>query len=461
MKRLAAALALLALPAVAWTAPTADEAKAIARDVYAYGFPIVLMDATMRQATAVPDATSVPGRAPVNQFAHSRGYPKADARDIVRFNFDTLSSFAWLDLRSGPVILTVPDTLGRFYLMPALDMWTDVFASVGSRTTGTAPGNYAFVPPGWTGAVPEGVVRIDAPTPVVWLMGRFQTNGPADFSNVHRIQNRLALTPLARWGEVYDPPAQTPVDATIDTQTPPLVQVAQLSGVETLRRLAELMKLHPPHPNDYPLRFRMRAIGLEPGKSWDTARLDPALLKAIETGAKQGQLDAIHAKPGTLVNGWTMVLDEVGTYGTAYLQRAAIALKGLGATLPADAVSPIASVDADGQPLDGAQRYVLHFAKGALPPADAFWSLTMYDGQGFQVPNPANRIAIGDRDALQRNADGSLDLWIQPESPGVAKESNWLPSPRSGAMMPTLRLYSPRRAVLDGAWTPPPLRRVP
>jgi hypothetical protein len=465
MKRLVAALVLLALPAAGVTAPTPDEAKAIARDVYAYAyaFPIVLMDATMRQATAVPDAKSVPGRAPINQFAHFRGYPKADARDIVRFNFDTLYSFAWLDLRDGPMVLTVPDTLGRYYLVPALDMWTDVFASVGSRTTGTAPGSYVFVPPGWTGTLPEAVVRIDAPTPTVWIMGRIQTNGPGDFGNVHRIQDRLVLTPLAHWGELYDPPAQSRVDATVDTKTPPLVQVAGLSGVETLRRLAELMRIHPPHPNDYPIRFRMRAIGIEPGKSWDTSRLDPALVKAIESGAKQGQTDAIEAmkRLGTRVNGWNILTDNTGTYGTSYLQRAAIALGGLGANLPADAIYPTAFVDADGQPLDGANRYVLHFDKGKLPPADAFWSITMYDGQGFQVPNPANRFALGDRDELKPNADGSLDVWIQPESPGVAKESNWLPSPKSGAMAPTMRIYSPRRAVLDGSWTPPPLRRVP
>jgi hypothetical protein len=440
---------------------TPEEASALVKDVYTYAYPLVLMDATERQATNVPNATAVPMRAPINQFAHFRSYPNADAKDVVRFNFDTLYSFAWIDLGKGPVILTVPDTGGRYYLVPTLDMWTDVFSSLGSRTTGTKAGHFAYVPPGWTGTLPEGVEKIAAPTSMIWMMGRTQTNGPSDYENVHKIQDGLKLTPLASWGKTYTPPATSPVDAGIDDRTPPLVQVEKMSGVEFFKRFAELLKKYPPHGADYPIVFRMRAMGLVPGKDWDEHRFDSALVN----DASKAALVAITANikrggGGEHINGWNYSTENMGAYGTSYLRRATVALAGLGANLPEDALYPSVFVDGDGKPLDGANKYVLHFAKGQLPPVDAFWSLTMYDAQGFQVPNPINRFAIGDRDKLAFNADGSLDLYIQSTSPGADKESNWLPSPASGPIQPTLRLYSPRAAVMEGSWAPPPFKRV-
>lgn len=235
-----------------------------------------------------------------------------------------------------------------------------------------------------------------------------------------------------------------------------------MTGVELLTRFAELMQKFPPHPNDYPILFRMKAIGLEPGQSWDGSKLDEATIDAINAGAKDALQDMIDGikRSGTHVNGWNVVVDNMGTYGTSYRQRAIVALAGLGANLPADAIYPSAFVDGDGNPLDGANRYILHFDKGQTPPADSFWSLTMYDNEGFQVPNPLDRFAIGDRDKLTFNGDGSLDIYIQPESPGADKESNWLPSPESGAIGPTLRIYSPRPEALDGSWAPPPFKRV-
>lgn len=438
--------------------------REIARDAYKYAYPIVLMDMTMRQSTAVSNATSVHGRAPLNQFAYFRTYPAADARDVVRFNFDTLYSFAWADLSKGPLILSVPDTDGRYYLVPSLDMWTDVFASVGSRTTGTAAGNFAYVPPGWQGSLPEGVPRIDAPTSMIWIMGRVQTNGPADYDNVHNIQDGLKLTPLDQWGKSYMPPATSSVDASVDTKTPPLVQVEKLTGVEFFTRFAELLKKYPPHPNDYPILFRMRALGLYPAQSWDASKLDVKTTALINDAAKAALGDIVNylkrGGSGMHVNGWNIATDNMGTYGTSYLQRALVALAGLGANLPADAVYPAAFVDSEGKPLNGANKYVLHFNKDQLPPVDAFWSLTMYDEQGYQVPNPINRFAIGDRDRLKFNADGSLDIYIQHGAPSADKEANWLPSPASGALQPTLRLYSPRSSVTEGTWVPPGIKRA-
>ena len=451
----------LTCPVTAQSAPK-HQAYEIAREVYQYAYPIVLMDTTMRQSTAVPNARSVVGRAPINQFAYFRTYPAADAKDVVRFNFDTLYSFAWVDLTEGPIILSVPDTGGRYYLVPSLDMWSDVFSSMGSRTTGTAAGNFAYVPPGWRGELPAGVQRIEAPTSMIWLMGRVQTNGPADYANVHKVQDGLKLTPLDQWGKSYAPPATSPVDANVDTRTPPLVQVGKMTGVELFTAFAELLRKFPPHPNDYPILFRMRTIGLEPGKSWDSSKFDPATIDAINSAAKDSMEDMIAAikSAGDRVNGWNITVENIGTYGTSYRRRAFVALGGLGANLPADAIYPTAFLDSEGKPLDGAGKYVLHFDKGRTPPSGAFWSVTMYDHQGFQVPNPINRFAIGDRDKLKFNEDGSLDIYIQNESPGADKESNWLPAPKSGAIGPTMRIYAPKREALDGTWVPPPFKRV-
>jgi len=164
-------------------------------------------------------------------------------------------------------------------------------------------------------------------------------------------------------------------------------------------------------------------------------------------------------KSGDKVNGWNIGRENMGTYGTSYLRRANIAFGGLGANLPEDAVYPVAFIDGDGNTLTGANKYVLHFEKGQTPPANAFWSVTMYDKDGFQVPNPINRFAIGDRDKLAFNPDGSLDIYVQADSPGKDKEANWLPAPK-GEFQPTMRIYSPRPEVLDGSWSPPPFKRV-
>ncbi|MGR9085931.1 MAG: DUF1254 domain-containing protein [Gammaproteobacteria bacterium] len=447
------------------TQPTlsADETYALAKDAYLYAYPLVLMDITMRQTTNVPDATSVPMRAPINQFAHFREYPKADARDVVRFNFDTLYSFAWLDVSKDPIVLSVPDTGGRYYLTPMLDMWTDVFAVPGTRTTGGMAGNFAIVPPNWQGKLPKGVELIRAPTPLVWIMGRTQTNGPDDYDNVHKVQDAYRLTPLSRLGKPYTPPKTSPTDPTVDNQTPPLVQVKNLSGVELLTRFSQLLKKHPPHGNDYPILFRMRRLGLQPGHDFDAGTLDPAMTEAINRAAKEAIIDlqqvVAQGKLGETVNGWNYAVAGMGTYGTDYRMRAIVAMAGLGANLPEDAIYPNAFVDADGNPTSGKYAYVLHFEKGKLPAANAFWSLTMYDTDGFQVPNPNNRFAIGDRDKLAFNADGSLDLFIQHGSPGKEKESNWLPAPK-GPFQVMMRMYSPKPEVLRDGPGLPPIKKI-
>jgi hypothetical protein len=180
--------------------------RSLIREVYLYAYPLVLMETTKNQATNVLDNISIPMRAPINQFCHFRQYPLVNARDVVRFNFDTLYSFAWLDVSKEPIILSVPDTSGRYYLIPMLDMWTDVFAVPGTRTTEGKAGNFAIVAPHWQGDLPKGVELIRAPTQVVWVMGRTQTNGPKDYENVHKVQDSYLLTPLSKWGLPYGYP---------------------------------------------------------------------------------------------------------------------------------------------------------------------------------------------------------------------------------------------------------------
>ena len=438
---------------------TADEAHAIGIEAYVYLYPLITMEFTRRQATNI-EAGKVIGRGPMNTFTNVPAYPTADFRDVVRPNFDTLYSIAWLDLTAEPLIVSAPETAGRYYLLPMLDMWSDVFAVPGKRTSGTGPGHWALVSKGWSGTLPQGVERIEAPTPRVWIVGRTQTNGPEDYPAVHKIQAGYKVTPLSRWGKPAEP-ATVKIDPSIDMKTPPLAQVNALTAAQYFALGAELMGLHKPHDTDWSQIARLKRIGLEPGKPFDLAKLDPAVRKGLEGVAADG-LKTIVDKIPTLshvANGWQMNVDTMGVYGNYYLKRAIVAMVGLGANQPEDAIYPLNMGDADGKPLKGENAYVLHFEKSELPPVDAFWSVTMYDAEGFQVANPINRFAIGDRDKLRFNADGSLDLYIQHASPGAEKESNWLPAPASGTLGVTMRLYAPRPNVLEGRWTPPPIRR--
>lgn len=456
-----AALAATAGPAsAAVDKATAVQARSIARDAYFYAYPLVLMDFTMRQATNTPDAVATPGRAPVNQFAHLRAFPTTTFKDITRPSFDALYSSAWLDLSREPIILSVPDTGGRYYFLSLMDMWTDVFANPGKRITGSGAGSFAIVGPRWEGELPKGLERIDAPENVVRLVGRTATTGPDDYANVYRIQFGYRLTPLSQWGKEPQPPAPEPIDATVDSSVPPPVQAAALDGVGMLKRLAELLKQRRPRPIDYTILRRMKALGFQPGNSFEPAKLTPDVVAAINQGAKDAmrELNDAQKKAGG-ANGWSMAIDGAGVYGASYKRRALAAMTGLGADLPEDALDANASTDADGKPFSGAHGYVVHFEKDKLPPADAFWSLTLYDAQGFPVANPLDRHTLGSRDQLQLNSDGSLDVYIQHKAPREGRKANWLPAPKAGFSL-MLRVYAPRPEALDGRWTPPAPRRA-
>lgn len=442
----------------------AKEKEALAAGVEAvvYGLPLVIMDLTRAKITNVakPEAFA----APANQFAHVRAFPDASFRDVVRANVDTLYSSAFLDLAKEPIVLTVPDTRGRYYLMPMLDAWTDIFASPGKRTTGTKAGHYAITGPGWQGALPKGVTELKSPTNMVWIIGRTQTNGPKDYAAVHAVQDGFKLVPLSSFGKPYTPPAGS-VDPAVDMKAAPVDQLRKMTSAQYFDRMAALLESNPPPASQAPVLAKLASIGIVPGAKFDPSKLDPAVAKGLEKSVATAleKLDAASKQAGAPINGWRVPAMNLGNFGTDYGTRAVVALIGLGANLPQDAVYPSAFVDGEGKPLDGANRYVIRFGKGETPPVGAFWSVTMYDPDSFFVPNPIDRYAVSSWMPLRKNADGSIDILVQHESPGKDKEANWLPAPKSGFNL-TLRMYWPNEkapSIIDGTWKPPAVVRAP
>lgn len=428
------------------TAAAQAEFRQLANEIFVYAYPLVLMDVTREVMTV---------RTPPNTFNHSRAYPDHTFTDVVSPNADTLYSTAWLDLSREPVVLSVPATAKRYYLMPMLDAWTNVFASPGTRTTGNGAGRFAIVGPHWKGELPGDMQTIKAPTDMVWLLGRTQTNGASDYAQVHKVQDQYQLAPLSAAGT-----NAAPASAPAGKKIPPVEQVDAMDAHTFFSRFAALLPANPPAAADAPMVEKMTRLGIQAG-AFDMTRLDPATKQAIEAGMKAGMRRLAAATkrrdPANLVNGW-IVNHGLGSYGTDYDKRAVVARIGLGANLDADAMYPMARTDANGQPLTGASKYIIHFDKGQTPPVSAFWSLTLYNERQAFVDNPLRRYAIGDRDKLKTNADGSLDLYIQHESPGKDKESNWLPAPAESFNL-MLRMYWPKDAALNGTWTPPPVKQ--
>lgn len=447
---------------------TEQEAHAIGVDAYLYFYPLVTMDLTRKQLTNV-EAGKEPGHGPMNTFSNFPEFPPANLKVVVRPNFDTLYSSGWLDLTKEPVIVSVPDTGGRYYLLPMLDMWTDVFASPGWRTTGTQVGNFLVAPLGWRPdlrdryidefKLPKDIQRIDTPTPYVWIIGRTKTDGPSDYDAVHKVQAGYKITPLSDWGKTPKP-VEVKIDPTVDMKTPPKVQIDTMPVGRFFTYAAEILKLQPPHLTDQPIIAQMKRIGIEPGKDFDIDKLDPAVRNGLLTVPEDAQKLMAWKIPtlARVANGWSMNTDTMGVYGNYYLKRAIVAQVGLGANLPEDAIYPLNLADDAGKPLDGDSNYTIHFEKSTLPPANAFWSITLYDQQGFQVANPLNRFAVSSWMPFKFNPDGSLDLYFQSVSPGADKEANWLPAPK-GPFNLTMRLYAPKSEALTGKWNPPPVTK--
>ncbi|WP_371812979.1 DUF1254 domain-containing protein [Kaistia sp. 32K] len=448
---------------------TKEQAQAIAVDAYLYFYPLLTMELTREQSTNIAAGKEL-GRGPMNMFSNIPEFPPADFKVVVRPNFDTLYSSGWLDLTKEPMVVSSPDTKGRYFLLPMLDMWSDVFASPGWRTTGTTAANYLVTPPGWRPdlrdrwreefKLPEGTSRIEAPTPYVWIIGRTKTDGPADYDAVHKIQAGYTIVPLSEWGKDAKPPVAK-IDPAIDMKTPPKLAVDGMTADAYFTKAAELLKLHPPHITDQPIIAQMTRLGIVPGKSLAFDKLPADVQAALKAAPAEGRkLMAWKVKTlADVTNGWSMNTTTMGVYGNYYLKRAIVAQLGLGANLPEDAIYPLNLGDSTGKPLTGQNEYVLHFEANELPPVDAFWSVTLYDPDGFQVANPLNRFAVSSWMPFVKNADGSLDLYFQNESPGKDKEANWLPAPK-GPFNLTMRLYAPQSAALTGRWNPPAVKQA-
>lgn len=444
-------------PSAAEQAPlSAEEAEKLGIGGVVYGMPLVIMDLTRKVSTNV--AGPMPdGHAPINQFGNMAAYPPASDHSVVRMNVDTLYSWGWLDLSEGPVVLTVPDTDDRYYLIPLVDAWTNVFASPGKRTTGTKAGNFLITGPGWTGNAPEGMQVFESPTSMVWSLGRTQANGPEDYPTVHKIQAGYKITPLSAWGKPYTPPAGV-VDPSLNMD-PPVKQLEAMSTTEFFNALTRLMVKNPPYAYDAPALKKLAMIGVVPGETFDPSKLDPAVAKALENVVPTALAKLKTAPLGPPVNGWQVPPSKVADAGTDYGLRAVVAMIGLGANIEADASYLNSVSDGAGNKLEGANRYVLHFDKGEMPPTKAFWSMTMYNADSFFVENPLNRYNIAAWMPLKYNDDGSLDIHIQKDSPGKAKESNWLPA-AAGDFSISFRVYWPEEAMLDGSWKAPPIKKL-
>jgi hypothetical protein len=360
-----------------------------------------------------------------------------------------------------PLLISVPDSGGRYYLMPMLDMWTDVFAAPGKRTTGTRAQTFAIVGPAWRRKLPDGVREIRAPTAQGWLIGRTQVNGKLDYPAVHNFQDKITAVPLSAYGKAYPAP-EGKVDASLDMSAP-AEQVAKMDPKTFFDVFTEAVKKNPPHANDYPMLARLERIGIEPGKAFDFAHAPAEVQAALRAApeAAKARVDEAVARGSRIVNGWALPLNPIGTYGTDYARRASIARFGLGANTLEDAFYPSTGGKLSDVPLDSDKRYVIRFPKDQLPPARAFWSMSVYDERQLFPANPIGRYALGDRDPLVFNEDGSLELYLQRQSPGPGREANWLPTPSEGRFSVTMRLYWPKPEATDGTWKPPPLTATP
>ena len=439
---------------------TIQEARKISKDSFLFGLPLVYIALSSDVATNVPEPQGT--RAPINQFAHYRTFPDASNREVVGFNLDTLYSFAWIDLSEEPLILSVPEMGDRYWNMMVLNAWNDVEAAPGSRTLGSKGGTFAIIGPNWKGYIPKEITEYRVSTNISAVAGRTYTSGEADdLAAANALQDQFILTPLGKWGMDYEPPANVPIKPGVDASKTIPAQVMGMSAEVFFNRFAMLLANNPPYEADDPIVAQLTKLGIEPGVEFKLSNYTPEIQTAINAGYMEGwkELEAYKDKMGEKINGWMLTLD-LGRYGTKYAYRAIWTFSAVGGNLAEDAIYPLAREDGEGQPLTGANNYTLHYSKEQIPPVDAFWSLTIYDNESFLVANPINRYSLSSRDEMNYGEDGSLTIYIQQDSPGKDKEANWLPAPSGGIGYLALRLYVPKKQVLDGIWKPQPVMKV-
>jgi len=454
-----ALIVILILGALAIVAFKANPKHEITREAYIYGYPLVTFDMARRQQTNVAAVDAE--HAPMGQVIKMRSYPAADNHCCSAPNSDTLYTIIWLDVSEEPWVVSIPDMGDRYYILPMLDGWSEVFHVASPSTTGSQAQTYAITGPGWTGTLPQDVTQVQSPTGMVWMLGRIYCTGtPEDYAEVHALQDQFKSVPLSEYGKTYSPTAGV-VDPNFDMTTSVRQQVNDMPLEQYFSYLAELMKTNPPKPSSNMPLEHLAKIGLVPGQDFDASKLPPI---GDRVAPKLGLVEmGLHLKKQKTTNGWLYFTKGVGNFGDDYLTRGMANLLGPGWNRPEDAIYPLSMKDANGDDYDGGKNnYVIHFEKGQLPPAEAFWSVTLYDKNFFFVPNAINRFGLAQRDALITNDDGSVDMYIQAESPGKDKEANWLPAPRGNFVL-VMRIYAPSKtppSILDDSWTPPPVNPI-
>jgi hypothetical protein len=445
---------------------TPDEARKIGVDAYIYGYALMTSDVTCKAFTNTVAPSPETFQAPVNQFVNIPRYPPADYKGVTAPNADTLYSAACLDVSKEPILLSYPDMKGRYFLFPIYSQWTDVLASAGQRTLGTGAQTIAITGPNWHGALPAGVTHeVRSPTNSAFIIGRVYADGtPQDYAEVNAAQKEFKLTPLSSYGKPYTPPPGA-LDPAAPSVKEKVRDIIGAMGIQAyFNAMARSMASNPPVlPQDAQIVAEMAKIGLAPGKPFEFGKLPAATQAALADVAKiaSEQLAEQQKSGNKVVNGW-LLTSGTGDYGTNYLWRAAVSDFGWGANLSKDAIYPSTKTDSDGATLIGKNTYVIHFDKGRTPPAEGFWSVTMYGSDYFFYPNPLNKLTVSMRDKPVANADGSLDLYFSHDQPANAPEANWLPAP-SGEFILMMRIYWPREtppSILDGTWAPPPVKKV-
>jgi len=454
----AAAGLLLLAGAVAWGIVERRTTARLGAQAYLYALPLVLMDVTREETFKHPAAA----HAEPNRLYTIPVLADASFRTVVRPNVDTVYSIAWLDLAREPVVLSIPAGDGRYHVAQFMDAWTNVFFAPGIRTLGRRAQRYLVAGPGWQGAVPPDTVLVRAPTTMVWMLGRIHVRGDADLRAAQIFQHRFDLRPLSRVGEPGLGPV-LPDPAGRGAKRPdPMDIVRAMPPRQFFERFLALAKVNPPAPADARfVREVLTPLGLSPAAPTPWDALPRRTRRGIEAGIARTWAvltERAAVEQERTPSGWAGLgaARRIGSYGTNYPVRAAVALFGLGANLPEDAVYLNASVDGEGRPLAGGRRYRLTFKPGALPPVRGFWSVTLYDRKGYLIDHPTRRYAVRQFDPLSYAPDGSLTLYIQPNDPGPARRANWLPSPDSGFFVLSLRSYWPEPRLLDD-WMPPPV----
>lgn len=452
------ALLLLSIPALWWLFKDHSSPETVAEKAYIYGYPLVLMDKTREVMTSALKPESI--KAPLNQFVRLRDFPDPKWEMVVSPNADTLYMSGWLDLSNEPQVISVPNTGDRYYILQILDQWTNALPPIGTRLTGNRKGDYAIIGPDWHGVVPSGIKEIRSPTDLVWVIGRIKTGPTQDFEAVHQIQDQIKLYPLSAHGKEYNPPLKSAANE-INVKEAPVDQVESLNAQEFFITLSQLLKKNPPPNDDNAIVSQFEKIGLVPGEEFIPENLSSDVLEDLNRGvdtAKRKIKEAwVSGDLSQKVNNWSLSHPLYGQFGNDYLLRAATAFGALGVNLRTDALYPKTYLDSRGKLLNGNNSYVIHFPKGKFPPAEAFWSITLYNDRHLFYPNAINRYKLGSSDNLKLNPDGSLDIYISNISPGEGKESNWLPAPAAPFNL-IMRLYQPGKSALEGVWTPPPVK---